>query len=205
MFYLVLYFSFYVLKSNVAFWLWISKWTSHLVAEQLSRAPGSVAAQWLLPAFPSGLRLQPDRKATSTVPAATSACHRFIFISCHELSDSNHDSQPASKPASRGSWRGPAVPQPQPSAMTPRRAAHELPADKWADKPSHHYSFPSWGSRGGEGGNFDGRKMGGRKKNGRAIFSAAVTCSISLRLYNGEKGWEVFRRRAGGTEWPRWR
>lgn len=61
----------------------------------------------LLPGFPEDLRLQPDRKAKSTVPAPRSICHGFIFISCHELWAGNYDSQPASQPGELARLRCP--------------------------------------------------------------------------------------------------
>lgn len=70
-------------------------------------------------------------------------------------------------------------------ALIPQRAAHGLPADKWADKASPHYSFPS-------SGRYQKEEKGAFWRGwidlaARAIFSSVVMCSISLRWYNREK------------------
>lgn len=50
----------------------------------------------------------------------------------------------------RGPISGPRSHSLSRSAPIAQGAAHGLPADKWADKPSPRYSFPSWGRYGKE-------------------------------------------------------
>lgn len=118
--------------------------------------------------------------------------HSFIFTLSPKLR--GHIARTMThRQTARGPDSGPGSHSLSRSALIAQRAAHGLPADKWADKPSPRYSFPSWGRYGKR------EKIGALEREeekeeekmnwlcSRAIFSKPVMCSISLRGYKREK------------------
>lgn len=104
-------------------------------------------AQCLLPALPVDLRplvwpigavlhfpINTDHSLYSACPPSSMAMWQEPW-------------QTDRQPGARSQALGPTASAAQPIAQG---AAHGLPADKWADKPSPRYSFPSWGKYGEE-------------------------------------------------------